>query len=357
LKVKKSHQEGGSAFDIGDLVYDAEQVLENLGRYSNLMCFHTSPIKHQRSYIVSSNKPTLILKAITNKGAIVLCTSATLKDRAYKRGAEDTFQHFASSLGVNEKEINVTVSIEPKNFGKTQYVLADKSAPVPFIKNGNDADLNHSWIKYVISTIKCATSSGDKLLVLASSYKEVRALESAWGSSKGATFHTEGGVTESFNRFMKSKDKCLVTPAGWSGFNFRTDTKQVFAGVMVTKVPFLPPSEIAVIRKAYELTGDVVLNTQNIPLARKYVYRSSLEATIAKLIQGFGRLIRNPNDVGTIWVADPRFPHAQDTKHIDLRNAVPDRFKSQFETHQVISVNGQLNENTQPKIDEMVGFI
>jgi ATP-dependent DNA helicase DinG len=355
LKLKRSFENEEEDYTLLDLTYQAKVLSSLLSGNSSLLSMYKSPVRHERSYVLGLYKPSIILRRLTKQGVSLICTSATLKNRVTSDPAP-AFTNYAISLGVSAKDIHVTAAIEPEVFGKVEYVLSDKKAPSPFIK-GNTVVLNKSWLKYVSRMIKDARSTGDRLLVLVSSYNEACEL-SKLGLVDDASFHVKGRVTQAFNDFKASGNTCFVTPAGWSGFSFREDGKQFFNGVLVTKVPFIPPNDMAVLRKAYELSADCILDESKLSLAQTYTYRTDLEASIAKLMQGFGRLIRSATDSGVIWIADHRFPHVGCRKHSHLRNAIPLRFLEQYENHKISLVDGGGTENnTQPKIEQVIGFI
>ena len=357
LKIRKKCRDNRETFPLRETIFDSEAILYQLKGYSTLMSMHTSPVRHERSYVVGLYKPAIILKKLINSSVSIICTSATLKDRAGSAYKKASFNNYAIAMGINmAKDVNVATSIEPHKFGQVEYVLADKRAPTPFIKT-EGIEYNRSWLKYVMKTIHQACKNGNKLLVLTSSYNEVNALMGFCNEKDRGVFHLKGPLTNCFENFKKTNASFLVTPAGWSGFSFRHNKEQVFSDVMITKVPFLPPNEMAVIRKGLELSGDSVLDKTKLSLAKRYTYNASLEATISKLMQGFGRLIRNKQDSGNIWVTDPRFPHVDSHQYSNLSNAIPLRFKDSYKSHRVAIHNGAIEDNLQANVEQLIGFI
>jgi ATP-dependent DNA helicase DinG len=355
LKLKKAVKTTYAVFDVFEMVDSAEETLYQLEHFSNLLGMKTSDNYREKSYVIGLYKPTVILRKLSNLGVIFICTSATLKDRSTKISLQDTFYNFSDLLSVNpNKDVNVTTAIEPSNYGDVDYVLADKSAPLPFLKEN---ELNQAWIKFVANVVKKACLEDKRILLLASSHREIRALERMFEGFAGVSFHTTGSLTTAFKEFKRSGQQCFVTASGWAGYSFRSQNKQFFTDVMITKIPYLPPNEMDVICKGYELSKNSLLDQRKSALAQKIVYKSALELTISKLMQGFGRLIRSPLDAGTIWVLDPRYPHCNSQERTYLINAIPIRFREKYRQHQVVNVVGDVVKANPPSLEKIVGFI
>jgi ATP-dependent DNA helicase DinG len=96
------------------------------------------------------------------------------------------------------------------------------------------------------------------------------------------------------NRFLKHSNSILIgTSSFWEGVDFPGDKVEI---VCIVKTPFSNPFDPMIKSKIedYEKHGENAFLKFQIPEA------------IMKLRQGFGRLIRNMNDVGICIIMDTR---------------------------------------------------
>lgn len=260
----------------------------------------------------------------------VMFTSATLTN-----GASGSFVNFKTTIqSYSESKYCVQSINAPQTFGSVDYVLTSPNVPKPIVRDDDQSLLNDRWLTHAVSLIQAAAEAGPTL-VLCISFKEAAVLSSklklqnVWRHQRGqdlneqiAFFQTHGGV--------------LITPSAWEGISIRgPDGKQLITQLVVTRVPYVPPSPFMdkVYQSFFLKSGMSLSKAQSLTIVRK------LASVVRELRQGFGRLIRHKLDVGTIWIADPRFPTylgaSLNKSDGSLTAAIPTRFKTSYHTAQV----------------------
>lgn len=252
----------------------------------------------------------------------VIFTSATLSSDAWTGVNEKKlYADIRNEIGIytsanKDNELRV-VKVKPfvqSRFGRIEFVLADPRAPLPTLKAKTDktkksssrsaveneqpsVTTNPAWLDYVSHMVKAASKDG-RTLVLCTSYKDTRAIGNAIPKAR---VHVPGESLDAVkNEYMKGDYSALVTPAGWEGL----DLKGAIKNVVITRLPFEPPDM---------LHQDILVNfligrgmTEENALG--YALKASRSTATRKFLQAVGRLIRDKNDSGIVWIGDPRFP-------------------------------------------------
>jgi ATP-dependent DNA helicase DinG len=139
--------------------------------------------------------------------------------------------------------------------------------------------LSPEFISYCASVIAEARSAGGRCLVLVPAYSDAEQLAPVLPE---VLLHRQGSPLKPLlDAYRATENACLVTPAGWVGL----DLPGLVQRLVISRLPFPP---------RVDETGEV--------------FSSALGTMLMKLSQGIGRAIRRPNDVATLWFADPRMP-------------------------------------------------
>lgn len=249
----------------------------------------------------------------------ILFTSATLSVPGKSLPA--AFDDFALSVGasrfplkegaapLHRMQVDLFRRYEPTQFGTLSFVLADPRVPNPSMReddfvNDRKWSTNPEWLDYVAHMIQHAWGSGDRVLVLTLSHNDTDALAKRLKQSEAADYLIVHAAGESLSglraRFVASDRAVMITASGWEGL----DMPGLVKNLVITRIPFSPPgtAESEILRAHLFAKGmssekiETILRAQMVNSARR------------KMAQGVGRAIRSRSDVGTIWIADPRFP-------------------------------------------------
>lgn len=335
-KIKKSEQDSTLAHLLYDIDYDATYIAHSMDKYIQLLSIYQTPQLREKGYLAASLKPSMILRAYLKRKTNLICTSATLIDR-YKISDVISFDGFTNKIGLQKSEIGVTVQIEPKNYGQMTLNICSKSSPKPFI-TGEDITLNLSWLVEVSELVNALAAKGERVLLLSSSYNETNKLKPLLHPNSHC--HQKGSVSDAFECAKADNAPVFVTPSGWAGMNYRDNNgNQYFTCIVVSKIPFLPPSDVDKLKIAYSLSKDKIIKPNTLKKAEAIAQISIKEGTIKKLKQGFGRGIRSQHDNIAIFVFDPRFPTSSERGHHGyLKNAIPKRFIEQHRKARIFSI-------------------
>ncbi len=303
----------------------------------------TSPVRAFPSLVLRQNKPAGIIRSLgkpDEDGVVeienMILTSATLSSRSEPGGnvsaPDRMFMDIRGSLGyLMSKEsrgqgLTDTTgfvatnnrSFAPSSFGRLDFVLADRSVPVPMLKKDapdDDSDevmeINSDWIKYVADGVLAAheqAKSGDtdnrRTLVLTNSHRDTERLVEeleALGWNEHLLIHKPDTSLEPLvDRYKADPEAILITPSAWAGLNLPGMVRHL----IIPKVPFSPPDVEGRAALAYILRRRGKDESE----ADNMVYYSNLNRMKRKLRQGIGRGIRQRNDHCTLWLLDPRFP-------------------------------------------------
>lgn len=122
-------------------------------------------------------------------------------------------------------------------------------------------------------------------------------------------------VVQHFRMVLKRRGRLpvLMTAGGWEGI----DLPGSIAHLFVTRLP-VPPID--------EVFQDAMLQKHAPNYVRVAQRRMSEHAVQSKLCQGIGRLIRQSDDSGIVWLADPRFTPTRDVVDLARMHGIKDFF-------------------------------
>ena len=106
--------------------------------------------------------------------------------------------------------------------------------------------------------------------------------------------------------------------------------------LVITRVPFQPPqgSMEDLFARARTQSGPYAIPESK---ARTIFQFQQYMQAVIKMRQGVGRLLRAPDDDGTLWIGDPRFPRTPEGRFGVLCSALSSRFHRQLETAPVFN--------------------
>lgn len=285
----------------------------------------------------------------------VLMTSATLSD-----GADGTFMSIQNSLSASPDRLSRAACYSPQRFGRLSFVLAEPTAPQPFLKaEGDDGEaqisFNNDWIEYVCKMVRQA-SEGGPALVLASSFDEAARLGKSLGNPNVIVHERGVPLKDCIQRFQKDKG-VLITPSAWEGVSIRANkhNKQLFHNLVVTRIPMPPPDPFKeTVLAGYRKRFNPSLREDQL---NRWLWLLRQDKAIRKLRQGLGRLLRKKTDKGTVWIADSRFPTplkgGNPTRN--YKRAISARFMNDYENSDIFLQDGKrmtIKELTATETDE-----
>ena len=206
-------------------------------------------------------------------------TSATL-------AVEGNLLHFAERLGLDQPLAQVWPS--PFDFGRQALCYLPAGLPDP-----RAPDYVPALLEEVVPVLEATRG---RAFVLFTSF---RSMEAAWRTLPGRIPYPvlkQGNAPrrDLLARFQQRADAVLLgTYSFWEGVDVRGEA---LSCVIIDKLPFAPPDDPVLRARMHllrELGQDPFLNHQ-------------LPQAVLALKQGFGRLIRGPEDRGVIVLCDPR---------------------------------------------------
>lgn len=259
-----------------------------------------------------------------------ILTSGTLSNH---RDINKGVQWLISDFKITPERLGLIKEFSPDVFGTMNIVLAGPKWPAVF-KHSDEVQFNDEWIELVSSYVKKLAPLGNVLL-LTNSHLETKLLVDML---KGINLfsHLRGQkLSEITKAFINNDGGVLVTAGGGVGLDLRNKNGgQLLDHVVKTRIPFSPRNEVKE-REMASYIDQVSLNIgrDSLSMVRSIQFKNNLNTTIRLLKQHSGRGIRNPNDVFTFHILDPRFPLAKDlsSTFAALRNAIPTRFLTNYE--------------------------
>lgn len=239
-----------------------------------------------------------------------LLTSATLATPG--RGAVERFDEYANSVGIvrHQNIHNTQTSLygvfEPTQFGRMSFVLADPSAPVPSMKaddlmDEKDFSTSPEWLDYCATMIRKAHQAGGRCLVLSLSFNDTIELAARLSDLPDLIVHENSrSLPTLLAQYIENPKAILISPAAWEGVNLPGMVNQL----VITRIPFSPLNSLQYAQLSLHLKS----KGYSVDKINSVINNERVSATRKKLKQGFGRAIRDRNDVATVWIADPRFP-------------------------------------------------
>jgi len=226
----------------------------------------------------------------------LILTSATLA----APGA-DGLKGFFTSVGLKaaSPRIVCSESFEPEQHGEIDLVLCDPRVPRPVRgvdEDGGHALLDDDWLAYAATMVREAASRGGRVLVLATSYGDVAAIDPHLAGVHNLLLHRSsddrGGLIETFR---SRKSAVYVSPAAWEGL----DLPNLITDLVILRVPF-PPRDSAEFVATTSWAGTEP--------GEGHLLRAQSVQAVRRLRQGIGRVLRQPDSKARVWIADRRFP-------------------------------------------------
>ena len=222
---------------------------------------------------------TLAADLFQHKDSVVL-TSATLS-------TEGSFEYFKSRVGVGGDSQELLVG-SPFDYQKAALLLIPEDMPPP------NSD------RYVDAMVKVLTDLGTAMkgrtMALFTSYASLRAVAQRLRAplmGEGIQVlaqSVDGSAQQLMTRFAEEPDSVLLgTSSFWEGVDLPSG---MLKALVLTRLPFQVPTDPIV--KARSNQYDEPFNQFSVPQA------------VLRFRQGFGRLIRNKEDKGTIVIMDNR---------------------------------------------------
>lgn len=246
------------------------------------------------------------------------------------------FEPFLRSVGAHRFTGMHPLHAEVVDFGSMTFVLAERSVPSPF---GKDGERDPDFDDYAASVVRAAMDEGGRVLVLTPSFADVDEMARR---IEGIVAHRRGEALAVHLANLESPPNgVLVTPAAWAG----TDLPGLLDHVVILRIPFPPPNagREHLLRRLLEARGHDGANAKGI------LHGRNRREAIRRLAQGFGRGIRAPRDRVKVWIADPRFPlpdtltldprrltgQGDAVHHRDLSRAIPRRFGDAYASAEI----------------------
>jgi DNA polymerase-3 subunit epsilon/ATP-dependent DNA helicase DinG len=222
---------------------------------------------------------TLAAELFQHKDSVIL-TSATLS-------TEGSFDYFKSRVGVGSDSEELLVG-SPFDYQKAALLLIPEDMPPP------NSD------RYVDAMVKVLTDLGTKMkgrtMALFTSYASLRAVAQRlraplMGEDVQVLAQSiDGSAQQLMTRFAEEPNSVLLgTASFWEGVDMPPG---LLKALVLTRLPFQVPTDPIV--KARSDQYEYPFSQYSVPQA------------VLRFRQGFGRLIRNKEDTGTIVIMDNR---------------------------------------------------
>jgi Rad3-related DNA helicase len=284
---------------------------------------------------VAAARPGALVEFLFRPGVTVpvLLTTAFL-------GESD--RSFATKVALSIQRVTRLPAIRARRFGELRFVyfkgLADAIHVDPHtgIKTPNPAHFDD--IERILRSSPWSWEPGNperkRVLVLTPGYEDIKEIHDRLkrhGSNAPIFAHLRGtNINEIRDRLVQSNEGGILLTVYWEGFNIVGEgpKRRGLVDVMVmSRIPFQRPN-----RMLESLHKHLNWNEH---LVRRGVM---IEAK-RRIHQGINRVIRGLNDMGTVLVCDSRFPAPEvlvdltdaitpQRRYADLRDAIPDRFRS-----------------------------
>lgn len=268
-------------------------------------------INSKRTNIVLTATPLNIAKRLSNSLFEnlnrLIFASATIS-------ANGKFDYFKNSIGLNNEECIEKIIDSPFDYDKQMRVFIPTD-----IQNSESGRLFLDDVSIFLENLLNIT--GGKAFILFTSYSMLNyvyySLRDKLRENNFQVFlHGDKSRTQLINEFKKSKNPILFgTSSFWEGVDVQGEN---LSNVIIVKLPFLVPTDpvVAAISKKIEENG------------KNPFIEFQLPEALIKFKQGIGRLIRNKNDKGNIFILDNRilkkfygslFLKSIPTKNIEIR--------------------------------------
>lgn len=233
----------------------------------------------------------LLYETLFKEPKPIILTSATLS-------VDGTFKHYRNSIGLNflpEEQVIEKVLDSPFNYGEQALLCVTKDISQPIIVGEN---VYHDELAKAIYRLSLA--SGGRTLVLFTSH---RSLREVYHRTKGLYededicligHELDGSRRRLVEQFMNGKRMVLFGAASfWEGVDV---PGEALSTVIIVKLPFSPPNH-PVLQARLETIAKQ---------GRNGFQEYQIPQAVIKFKQGFGRLIRDISDKGTVVILDGR---------------------------------------------------
>lgn len=216
---------------------------------------------------------------------------------------------------------------EPRNYGKASFKLGRGPKPIKC------EEISEEFINY------CAESVNKTMLICTGSHDESHQLANAIRlDRKIAVIEDRPGesLTKLIAEFQHSeKPSVLITARASVGTDIRAiDGTQLFSAMMITRLPFAPPVDRGDIEWRASMHGSSESKIAS------WEYQDSLQTSVRRFIQSFGRGIRSENDMCEFLIMDCRMPTADESHRNSIfRDALPSRFWMNYMEAEFIHVD------------------
>ena len=264
---------------------DIQRSVSTFKDYRHLVYWMEKPPDNSAKLLaIPKGLGDMLFEDIWSRGIPIILTSGTLS-------AGGDFTHVKRSLGVGKLIPHLLMeAVMPSPFDYHSNVLLYISRSVPFPDNRD--------IRYIDAVtaelVKLITVSHGHAAVLFTSY---RAMDMVYErlEKKGLSFPLfrldRGGVI-ALSRFRDSGNGILLASGSmWEGVDLPGD---ILSLLVIVKLPFAVPDPIS----DYEHTL--------YDSFEEYKKHAIIPDMLVKLMQGFGRLIRNEQDTGVVVIMDSR---------------------------------------------------
>ena len=300
-----------------------------------------------RNYFMSANaendQPEGSIKSVLFTSATLGATGA-VKDSSFDDFLTDLGIFRAAPPGKSKSDYQVRSdlfkSYEPSLFGNMEFVLPDPRANPPRMSSDeNEAESDPEWLKYTAAAIRAAHATGNRTLVLTTSFEDTHSLAELIADLSPLTHKRGTKLAQLLTEYKATPGAILLSPSAWEGVNLPGLVNEL----VISKIPFGNLQE-----GDYEILKlDLISRGYDREAINKVLQGKNLKNTLRKMSQGIGRAVRSRTDRSRIWICDVRFPlPGSITGSIDPvvldappRNTnrafvatIPHRFMSNYET-------------------------
>jgi ATP-dependent DNA helicase DinG len=230
----------------------------------------------------------VLQKTLFSQCSRIVLTSATLS-------VEGTVRYIKERLGlISNASCSEIIFPSSFDYKKQVYLGVFEDMPAPTERDFNER------LKAAIYKTLCLTKG--KAFVLCTSYLLLNSLADQLESPlalHGITLLRQGDTTRHkiLNTFKEDIDSVLFgTDSFWEGVDVEGES---LSNVLITRLPFQVPNDPILEARSHRIRqrGGNPFSDYTVPQA------------VIKLRQGFGRLIRNKNDFGSVLIFDSRVIH------------------------------------------------
>jgi len=313
-----------------DVALELEEMLESFIQYAfgcQYYLFQDEGSIHITKRTAHSSR---FVSRLCSKASKVVMLSGTLE---VAKTSITPMQWLMKKFGWTCDDVGFFARYEPENFGSVEYVLGGPNYPAPMDrvdKQTEGVNLNPDFIGKTAKYVKSLLDG--PVLVATASYEEANQiaaeLESIGAGSRVVLDKRSERITDSAEAFLDIQDKApiLLTPKMSVGVDIRRcNGGQFIKNLVITRIPYSVPvsnEEIKAASPEYAEAASVMMQND------------SYQFLMRKMVQTFGRLIRNGTDQGRITILDPRFPHygTKEGMGYDTRLAtlIPDQYRSAY---------------------------